>query len=90
MTWIIQDDERRELIRRYVFLQMKQVYKHVFDYVDAQTSADDICMDNLLEWLPNEMVTGFIEEPEDKVDREEMVKIYEALAQNTEVDNPCQ
>jgi hypothetical protein len=89
MTWIVQGDERRELIRRYIFLQMKQVYKHVFDYVEDQTSVDDVCLANLLEWLPNEIEAGFLEEPEDKSDKEEMVRIYEVLMQNTEVDDPC-
>lgn len=90
MVWIIQGDERRELIRRYVFLQMKQVWKHVIDYVEEQTSVDDICLESLFEWLPNELITGLIEEPEDAKDKEEMIGIYEALMQNTEVDNPCQ
>jgi hypothetical protein len=89
MSWYIQGDERRELIRRFVFLQMKQVYKHVLDYVDDQTSTSDICLDSLLDWLPQEAREGFTMEPEDEEDRDEMFKIYEALSQNTEVDDPC-
>jgi len=89
MPWIIQGEKRRDLIRRFVHLQMQQVYRRIISYTNKQMSVEDLCLDNLLDWIPNELVAGFMEEPTSAEERTEMSDIYDTLALHTEVDDPC-
>lgn len=76
-NWKITGEQRRELFRRYVDLQMQHVHQSVSKYVDEVR--DDLCIRDITEDIPDIIYHAFNDKPTDNNAVEEMREIWRRL-----------
>lgn len=77
--WKLPSDQRRKLFRRYVDLQMRHVHEEVFKYVSEVRS--DLCINDIMDDIPDLMYHSFYERPRDPKAVEEMLSIHKLLTE---------
>jgi len=76
-NWKLKGEQRRPFLRQFVLLQMEYVQQQVDEYLSAVYP--DICIDDILEDMPDIIGDAFREMPTNEEQLKEMRVLYTKL-----------